>query len=90
MPRSTAVATDGSIASGPWMAACTIATLVTMVVVGDIYANEPVYVGLAVGLVGYVIGSLVSRPTAPEVLRTWDDRLAGEARSTASPERVTS
>ena len=72
------------------MAAGTIATLVTMVVVGDIYANEPVYVGLAVGLVGYVIGSLVSRPTAPDVLRTWDDRLAGEARSTASPEHATS
>jgi SSS family solute:Na+ symporter len=72
------------------MAAGTVATLATMVVVGDIYANEPVYVGLAVGLVGYVIGSLVSRPTAPEVLRTWDDRLAGEVRSTAPPEHATS
>jgi SSS family solute:Na+ symporter len=71
------------------MAAGTVATLVTMVVVGDIYANEPVYFGLAVGLVGYVVGSLVSRPTAPEVLRTWDGRLAGEARSTAPPEHAT-
>jgi len=72
------------------MAAGTIATLATMVVVGDIYANEPVYYGLAVGLVGYVVGSLASRPTAPDVLRTWDDRLAGETRSAASAEHATS
>ena len=60
------------------MAAGTVATLVTMAVVGDIYANEPVYVGLGVGLVGYVVASLASRPTAPEVLDTWDRRVSGE------------
>jgi SSS family solute:Na+ symporter len=52
----------------------TVATLVTMVVVGDLYANEPVYVGLGTGLVSYVVGSLASRPTDPDVLAEWDAR----------------
>ena len=52
----------------------TVATLVTMVVVGDLYANEPVYVGLATGLVAYVAGSLATRRTDPEVLAEWDAR----------------
>jgi SSS family solute:Na+ symporter len=66
----------GALAS---MAAGTLATVVTMAVVGDIYANEPIYFGLAVGLVAYAVGSLASRRTAPHVLDTWDRRLAGEA-----------
>jgi solute:Na+ symporter, SSS family len=61
------------------MAIGTVATLATMVVLGDIYANEPVYVGLAAGLVAFVAGSLASRRTAPEVLAEWDRRSAGEA-----------
>jgi len=52
----------------------TVATLVTMFVVGDLYANEPVYVGLATGLVAYVAGSLATRPTDPEVLAEWEAR----------------
>jgi solute:Na+ symporter, SSS family len=60
------------------MAAGTMATLVTMAVLGDIEANEPIYVGLAAGLVVFVAGSLASRPTAPEVLVEWDRRSAGE------------
>ena len=69
------------------MAAGTVATLATMVVVGDIYANEPIYVGLAAALVGYVAASLASRPTDPQVLATWDRRLTGEgpARTAAAP-----
>ncbi|SFP77898.1 solute:Na+ symporter, SSS family [Geodermatophilus dictyosporus] len=59
------------------MAAGTLATLVTMVVVGDIYANEPIYYGLAAALAGYLAGSLASRPTDPQVLATWDRRLTG-------------
>lgn len=60
------------------MAAGTLVTLLTMVVVGDIYANEPIYYGLAAALVGYVGGSLASRPTDPAVLATWDRRVTGE------------
>ena len=56
------------------MAVGTVATLATMVVVGDIFANEPIYVGLASGLVVYVVGSLATKPTAPEILAEWDRR----------------
>jgi SSS family solute:Na+ symporter len=56
----------------------TLATLVTMAVVGDLYANEPIYVGLAAGLVVFVVGSLASRPTPPAVLAEWDRRSAKE------------
>jgi solute:Na+ symporter, SSS family len=61
------------------MAVGTVATLVTMAVVGDIYANEPIYVGLGAGLVVFVVGSLASRPTAPEVFAEWDRRSSGAA-----------
>jgi SSS family solute:Na+ symporter len=56
------------------IAAGTAATLVTMLVVGDIYANEPIYFGLLAGLLAYVVGSLASKPTAPEILAEWDRR----------------
>jgi SSS family solute:Na+ symporter len=69
--RGTNVGALVSVAAG------TVATLVTMVVVGDIYANEPIYLGLAAALVGYVAGSLASRPTDRRVLATWDRRLTG-------------
>ena len=45
-----------------------------MIVVGDLYANEPVYVGLGTGLVAYVVGSLATRPTDAEALAEWDAR----------------
>ena len=48
----------GAIAA---MAVGTVATLATMVVVGDIFANEPIYVGLASGLVVYVVGQPVEQ-----------------------------
>ncbi len=72
------------------MAAGTIATLATMVVVGDIYANEPIYVGLAAALVGYVAASLASRPTDPRVLATWDRRLTGQDAPRTPATRVAS
>ncbi|MFC4948965.1 sodium:solute symporter family transporter [Pseudonocardia sp. GCM10023141] len=56
-----------------------VATLVTMAVVGDVYANEPVYVGLGAGLVGYVVASLLSPPTPAAVLAEWDRRSKGDA-----------
>ena len=48
-------------------------------VISDIFANEPIYVGLASGLVVFVIGSLMSKPTDPEILAEWDRRSRGEA-----------
>ena len=65
----------GAIAA---MAVGTVATLATMIAIGDIFANEPIYVGLASGLVVFVVGSLLSKPTAPEVMAEWDRRSRGQ------------
>ena len=62
----------------------TVATLVTMFVVGDLYANEPVYVGLGTGLVAYVVASLATRPTEADVLAEWDARSRATAAVDAS------
>jgi hypothetical protein len=41
----------------------TVLTLGTMIVVGDIYANSPIFPGLIGSLVAYLAGSLLSKPT---------------------------
>ena len=56
----------------------TVVTLGTMFVVGDVLANEPIYYGLGASLVVYVIASVLTPRTSPEVLQIWDDRLAGK------------
>jgi solute:Na+ symporter, SSS family len=56
----------------------TVVTLGTMFIVGDVLANEPIYYGLGASLLAYVVASLMTPPTSPEVLRVWDDRLAGK------------
>jgi SSS family solute:Na+ symporter len=66
------------------MAAGTAATLATMAIVGDVLANEPVYAGLAVSAVAYVVVSLLTRPTDPAVMREWTARLAGGETSDGS------
>ena len=68
------------------MAVGTVATLATMIIVGDIFANEPIYVGLASGLLVFVVGSLLSKPTASDVMAEWDRRSRGER---TAPEPVT-
>ncbi len=70
------------------MAVGTVATLGTIFVVGDVFANEPVYVGLGSGLAAFVIGSLVSRRTDQRVLDEWDRRSAG--RPETEPETTVS
>ncbi|WP_197380381.1 sodium:solute symporter [Mycolicibacterium mengxianglii] len=67
------------------MAAGTVTTLVTMVVVGDVLANEPIYYGLAASLVAYVVGSLATSRTPAGVLQNWDARLAGRESTDAVP-----
>jgi len=56
----------------------TVVTLGTMFIVGDVLANEPIYYGLGASLLAYVVASLMTPPTPPEVLWVWDDRLAGK------------
>ena len=52
----------------------TVATLTTMLVLGDLYANEPVFAGIGSGLVAFVVGSLLTRPTNDDVRAEWDRR----------------
>lgn len=50
-------------------------TLGTMLVLQDIYANLPIYVGLAGSLVCYIVFSLLDKPTPSAVLARWDARV---------------
>jgi hypothetical protein len=68
------------------MAVGTVATLATMIYLGDIYANQPIYVGLVSGLVVFVVGSLATKPTDPEVLAEWDRRSSGRETETVPAE----
>lgn len=44
-----------------------------------IFANEPIYFGLASSLLVYVVVSLLSTPTPAPIRQAWDDRLAAAA-----------
>jgi SSS family solute:Na+ symporter len=54
------------------------ATVVAMMIAKGVLANEPIYYGLGVSLLAYVVVSLATRPTDPAVLDAWRRRLAGE------------
>ncbi|THJ66707.1 sodium:solute symporter [Arthrobacter echini] len=73
------------IGAGASMAA---GTLVTLGVMGyleitaenrydGIYANAPIYWGLGVSAIVYVVVSLLTRPTRADVMAAWDRRVAG-------------
>ncbi|GAA1532908.1 MULTISPECIES: sodium:solute symporter [Brevibacterium] len=51
-----------------------LTTIIIMITI-DIYASEAIYLGLIASLLGYVIGSLVSKPTDPAILAAWKERL---------------
>jgi SSS family solute:Na+ symporter len=53
-----------------------------------ILANEPIYYGLLSSAVVYVVVSLMTRPTDPQVMRNWQRRVAGEAVPEEPAERV--
>jgi len=71
--RATAFGALASIISG------TVVTLGTMFVMGDIFANLPIYLGLAASLASFVVCSLSGAPTAASVLREWSVRITGES-----------
>lgn len=56
----------------------TVGTLGTMAYKGDIYANEPIYVGLGLALVSFIVVSLVTPRTSEQKMREWDRRQLGE------------
>ncbi|MEE1622216.1 sodium:solute symporter [Zafaria sp. Z1313] len=71
------------------MAAGTLFTLGTMIILeiqGDapydgVYANEPIYVGLAASIVVYVAVSLATPATSRDVTAAWEDRVAGRVQT---------
>ncbi len=74
------------VGAGASMAAGTLVTLGVMtylevtaeVQYDGIYANEPIYWGLAVSAIVYAVVSVATRPTDPDVMAAWDRRVAGE------------
>lgn len=56
------------------MAVGSLVTLGCMPIFG-VLANEPIYYGIAASLVVYVVASLVTKPTDPEVIKAWQERL---------------
>jgi solute:Na+ symporter, SSS family len=85
----------GAISS---MVVGTVVTLGSMAVyaalAGDllsgVFANEPVYWGLLSSLLVYVVVSLTTRPTPPDVVTTWNERLSGRVEATRPASIVTS
>jgi SSS family solute:Na+ symporter len=67
--RGTIAGALVSIATG------TVLTLGTMAGYGDIYANEPIFAGLIGSLVTFVVVSVLTRPTSPEIRAEWDRRV---------------
>ncbi|GAA3633334.1 sodium:solute symporter family protein [Microlunatus ginsengisoli] len=81
--RATITGALASIITG------TVLTLGTMIAVGDIYANSPIFAGLAGSLVAYVVGSLASKPTPQAIRDEWDARI-GHERHYVAPSDETS
>lgn len=67
-----------SLGAAASMAAGSVAVVVGMLAFG-VMANAPIYIGLGVSAVVYVVVSLSTRPTDPAVLGAWDRRLAGQS-----------
>jgi len=70
----------GALAS---IAAGVVVTLGTMIIYGDIYANEPIFAGLIASLVAYLAVSLTTSPTPEHIRAEWDRRV-NHKRSTDS------
>ncbi|MFI9630802.1 sodium:solute symporter [Streptomyces sp. NPDC052042] len=68
--RGTAPAATSSMLVGA------ATTLITMWIVGDITANEPIYAGLIASLAVYVVVSLLTPHTDAEVARQWAARVS--------------
>ncbi|RLP81309.1 sodium:solute symporter [Mycetocola lacteus] len=62
---------------GAWVSILTgtVAVIITMFAT-DILANEPIYFGLGTSLVTYVVVSLLTKPTEPEIMTEWTRRLS--------------
>lgn len=51
-------------------------TTVGIMVFVDVFANSAIYMGLLASILAYVVGSLLSKPTDPEIMAAWKERLS--------------
>ena len=60
------------------LAGMIVGSLTTIIIMAtmNIFANPAIYLGLLASAIAYVVGSLVSKPTSPEVLAAWRERIA--------------
>ncbi|MDQ0679896.1 SSS family solute:Na+ symporter [Arthrobacter pascens] len=78
--RGTGIAAAWSMAVGSVVTLVLLMLYATGVIpsADGVYANEPIYYGLASSLVVYIAISLASKPTDPQVMRNWRRRVAGQ------------
>jgi SSS family solute:Na+ symporter len=78
--RGTGIAAAWSMAVGSVVTLVLLMLYATGVIpsADGVYANEPIYYGLASSLVVYIAISLASKPTDPAVMRNWRRRVAGQ------------
>ncbi|MFB9166610.1 MULTISPECIES: sodium:solute symporter [Arthrobacter] len=76
--RGTGLGAAWSIAVGCLLTIVLLVLYATAVIpsADGIYANEPIYFGLAASLVVYVVVSLLTPATPAHIRKIWDDRLA--------------
>jgi SSS family solute:Na+ symporter len=77
--RGTGVAAAWSMAVGSVLTLGLLIMYAAGVIPSEdgVYANEPIYWGLGASLVCYVVVSLLTPPTDPEVREAWERRVAG-------------
>lgn len=63
--RATGVGAALSIAAG------SVGVFIGIAIFG-VTANQPIYIGLGASLIFYVAGSLLSKPTSPEIMQAWE------------------
>jgi SSS family solute:Na+ symporter len=82
--RGTIAGALASIVTG------TVLALGTIIVVGDIYANSPIFAGLMGSLVAYVAGSLLTKQTPEPIMAEWNRRITSERHYVAPAAHATS
>jgi len=63
-----------------------IATVASMLIIGDILATEPVYYGLGTSLMTFIIVSLTTASTSDDVLQEWTRRTTGRPKEPSEPD----
>ncbi len=86
--RGTGLGAAWSMAVGSVITIAMLVLFATGVIFSEdgIYANEPIYIGLASSLLVYVVVSLLTPRTPDHIRKAWDDRLAAAVTDTNSDE----